>query len=145
MACNSLSRAAALEAARHAVPFVDMIAATTDAVRASGADAAVLIATPATYAARIYDGHGVEMMIPPDALRREAAELIARTVEGPPATAEELRALVDRTRQPGAAVVLGCTDICGMLEGSAGEVVESLDCLAAACAQRLCAGAGAPR
>jgi aspartate racemase len=144
MPCNSLQRTAARESERRGVPFVDMIAATLDAVRASGRRTAVLLATEATYAGGFYGSPDVEMLDPPTALREELATLIVRGVEGR-LTAAELRDLVERARRPGACVVLGCTDICGLLDSEAAaeaEVVESLACLVAECAERL--GAGAP-
>ena len=144
MPCNSLQRTAARESERRGVPFVDMIAATLDAVRASGRRTAVLLATEATYAGGFYESPDVEMLDPPIALREELATLIVRGVEGR-LTAAELRDLVERARRPEACVVLGCTDICGLLDSEAAaeaEVVESLACLVAECAERL--GAGVP-
>jgi len=83
MPCNSLQRAAAAEAARRAVPFIDMIAATADAARRLGAGSAVLIATDATRAAGVYEGYGLEIVAPPAELHRDTLALIAAAVEGP--------------------------------------------------------------
>jgi aspartate racemase len=144
MPCNSLQGCAARESRRHGVPFIDMIAATLDAVRASGRGSAVLLATEATYAAGFYEGHDVEIIAPPTALREELAALIMRGVEGR-LSAGELRDFVQRAHRPEASVVLGCTDICGLLDGEAAidaNVVESLACLAGRCADSL--GVGAP-
>jgi hypothetical protein len=44
--------------------------------------------------------------------------------------------VVERAQQPGLPVVIGCTDICGILAPQHG-VVESLACLAASCVERL--------
>lgn len=144
MPCNALQRVAARESARVGLPFVDMVAATIEAVRALGHRDAVLLATSTTYAFGHYDGHGVEMIEPPAAEREELARLIARLGEGPPPTGGELLELIERVRRPGGAVVIGCTDICGLIDPSAaGGVVESLGCLADACVQALGAGAAA--
>jgi aspartate racemase len=139
MPCNSLAQTAARESERRGVPFVDMIAATLDAVRASGHRAAVLLATEATYAGGFYEGPDVEILAPPPVVRQELAALIQRGVGGA-LSAAELRDLVERARRPGACVVLGCTDICGLLDAEAAAeaaVVESLACLVASCAERL--------
>ena len=140
MPCNSLQRVAARESERAGLPFVDMIDATVETVRALGYREAVLLATATTYAAGHYDGHGVEMMPPaPDQLA-ELAALIGRLVAGPPPTAQELLELIERVRRPGACVVLGCTDICGLIDpdtAAAAGVVESLACLADAATEAL--------
>ena len=81
------------------------------------------------------------MIEPPAEERAELAELIARLGDGPPPTGAELLELIERVRRPDAAVVIGCTDICGLIEPSAASgVVESLACLADACVSAL----GAP-
>jgi aspartate racemase len=143
MPCNSLQLAAAREAELRGAPFIDMVAATLDAVRESGHDAAVLIATEATEASGIYEGHGVEILPTPVELRAELASLIGRAVAGPAPSDVELRSLVERARSADAAVVLGCTDICGLLDSSAADapVVDSLACLVGRCVDTLLAGA----
>jgi aspartate racemase len=145
MPCNTLQRTAARESERRGVRFIDMIAATLDAVRASGHQVAVLIATEATHAAGLYEGHDVEILAPPAGVRDETAVLIARAVDGrrPPSDAE-MRGLVGRASRPGACVVLGCTDLCGLLDGEGVkdvDVVDSLACLVSSCAEALGAGA----
>ena len=142
MPCNSLQAVAARQAERRSVPFVDMIAATLAAVRASSQRAAVLLATDATQASGIYEGHGIEILAPPSELRPELAALIVRAVEGPPPGAADLGRLVERARRSQASVVLGCTDICGLPGGEDLDVVDSLACLVAVCADAL--GAPAP-
>jgi len=144
MPCNALQRVAARESERVGLPFIDIIAATVDAAAALGHSEAVLLATSTTYAFGHYDGYGVDMIEPSDADRAELASLIARLGEGPPPSAAELLALIDRVRRPQAAVVLGCTDICGLLPSAqAPGVVESLGCLAEACVAALLAPARA--
>ncbi|HEY1776161.1 MAG TPA: aspartate/glutamate racemase family protein [Solirubrobacteraceae bacterium] len=144
MPCNALQRVAARESERVGLPFVDMIAATVDAAAALGHNEAVLLATSTTYAFGHYDGYGIEMIEPSADERSQLASLIARLAEGPPPSATELLELIDRLRRPQAAVVLGCTDICGLIEADdAPEVVESLGCLADACVQALLAPAPA--
>jgi aspartate racemase len=148
MPCNSLQRSAAAEAHRRGVPFIDMIAATAAAAREGGARSAVLIATDATHAGGVYDGYGIEIAAPAAELHDETLALIARAVEGPPPSGALLESLIERARRPPAAVVLGCTDICGLLSPArAAElgVVESLGCLAERCAQALGAGAALAR
>lgn len=140
MPCNSLQAVAARQAERRSVPFVDMIAATLAAVRASSQRAAVLLATDATQASGIYEGHGIEILAPPSELRPELAALIVRAVEGPPPGGADLGRLVERARRPQASVVLGCTDICGLPGSEDLDVVDSLACLVAVCADAL----GAP-
>jgi len=141
MPCNSLQRAAAREAARRGAPFIDMIDATLAGVRAGGHGAAVLLATEATRTAGIYDGLGVEIHDPPSGLREELSALIGRVVAGRSRGAgTELRSLVERARRPSATVVLGCTDICGLIEEPAAgeaEVVDSLACLTERCVAAL--------
>ena len=140
MPCNSLQRVAARESERAGLPFVDMIDATVEAVRTLGYREAVLLATATTYAAGHYDGHGVEMTPPAPDQRAELAALIGRLGTGPPPTAPELLELIERARRPGACVVLGCTDICGLIDpdtASAAAVVESLACLADAATEAL--------
>jgi aspartate racemase len=137
MPCNSLQAVAARHAQRRSVPFIDMIVATVAAVRAASHRSAVLLATDATQAAGIYEGHGVEILAPPSELRPELAALIVRAVEGPPPGAAELGRLVERARRPQASVVLGCTDICGLLESEDADVVDSLACLVGSCADAL--------
>ena len=147
MPCNSLQRSAAAEAGRRGVPFIDMIAATAEAARAGGARSAVLIATDATHAGGVYEGYGIEIVAPPTELHAETLALIAAAVEGPPPDAALLEGLVERARRPPAPVVLGCTDICGLIAPSRAAslgVVESLGCLAERCAVALGAGAAAP-
>ena len=137
MPCNALARAAAREAARRGVPFVDMIEATVAGARG---ERALLISTEATRAAGVYEGFGVEMLSPPEELRRESAALIRRAVSGELPSAAEMRDLVERARVPGASVVLGCTDICGLMapaDAAALDVVESLAALADAVAAAL--------
>jgi aspartate racemase len=144
MPCNSLQRAAAREAARRGAPFIDMIAATLDGVSGSGHGSAVLLSTEATRAARIYEGRGVEILTPPAQLREELAALIGRVVEGSTPGGAELQSLVARATRPSAGVVIGCTDICGLLDsgrGSAAGVVDSLACLATSCVEVLTGGA----
>jgi aspartate racemase len=136
MPCNALQRVAARESELARLPFVDMIAATVEAVQALGYREAVLLATATTYAAGHYDGHGVEMIQPAPDQRAELAALIARLAHGPAPTAGELIDLIERVRVPGACGVLGCTDICGLIErdtAAAANVVESLACLAERC------------
>lgn len=144
MPCNALQRVAARESERAGLPFVDMIAATVQAVTALGYGEAVLLATSTTYAAGHYDGRGVEMIVPSDADRAELAALISRLAGGPAPTGAELLELIERVRRPNAAVVIGCTDICGLLDpaatAAAGPLVESLGCLAERCSEAL----GAP-
>lgn len=138
MPCNALQRVAATQTEQAGLPFVDMIAATIEAVRALGHEQAVLLAMPTTYAAGHYDGYGVEMIAPGAAERAEVPVLVARTVEGPPPSGAELLDLIERVRRTDAAVVIGCTDICGLIDpGDAPDVVESLACLAGACVQAL--------
>ncbi len=137
MPCNTLARAAAREAARHCVPFVDMIEAT---VRAAGGERAVLISTDATRAGGIYDGFGVEMLTPAPETLHESAALIRRAVSGDLPAPAQMRALVEGAAVPGASVVLGCTDICGLLDPADAErlrVVESLGALAGAVSDAL--------
>ena len=136
MPCNSLQVAAAREAARRGVPFVDMIEATA---RAAG-ERAVLIATEGTIAGGFYEGRGVELEAPAPELQRELGELIGRTVRGSPPDALEMRDFLARARRPGSALIVGCTDICGLLDpADAAElhVVESLGVLAGAVADAL--------
>jgi aspartate racemase len=144
MPCNALQRVAARESQRAGLPFVDMIAATVEAVGALGHGEAVLLATATTYAAGNYDGLGVQMLEPAPQQRAELAALIARLGGGPQPTAGELLALIEHVARPGAAVVIGCTDICGLIDASAaaagGPVLESLACLAERCTLAL----GAP-
>jgi len=143
MPCNALQGVAARESERAGLPFVDMIDATVEAVRALGHREAVLLATSTTYAAGHYDGHGVEMTPPPPDRLAELAELIGRLGTSRPPTAHELLELIEHVSRPGAGVVLGCTDICGLIDpgtASAAGVVESLACLADAAAEAL----GAP-
>jgi len=140
MPCNSLQRVAARESERVGLPFIDMIAATVDAAAGLGHREAVLLATSTTYAFGHYDGYGIDMIEPPAAERSALASLIARLAQGPPPSAAELLELIDRVRRPHAAVVLGCTDICGLVApADAPGVVESLGCLADACVQALLA------
>jgi aspartate racemase len=140
MPCNGLQPVAARQAERRGVPFVDMVAATIDEARAAGARAAVLIATEATLAGGVYEDRGVEIIAPPAVLRDETAALISRALAGPAPSAAEMEALFTRARQPQACVVVGCTDICGLVaaERAAGlDVIESLRCLAQRCAETL--------
>jgi len=137
MPCNTLQLVAARESARAGLPFVDMIASTVEAARGLGFDEAVLLATGATYAGGFYDGHGVEMIAPTAELRAELAALIGRLLVGPPPAAAELERLIERARTPGACVMLGCTDICGLVEPAPTAVVESLGCLAQSCVEAL--------
>jgi aspartate racemase len=140
MPCNGLQPLAAREAERRGAPFVDMVAATIDEARGAGAQAAVLIATDATLAGGVYEDRGVEIIAPPAALRDEAAALISRALAGPPPSAAEMEDLFTRARQPQACVVVGCTDICGLLAAARAadlDVIESLACLARRCAETL--------
>lgn len=137
MPCNSLHGAAADACARRGAPFVDMVGATLDATRDAGFESAVLFATQATYAAGLYEGGGIQIDIPSAEVRAQLAALIVATVEAPqPDGPDALLALVNAARRPGAAVVLGCTDICGLLTpdvASAAGVIESLGALAERC------------
>ena len=136
MPCNSLQVAAAREAARRGVPFVDMIEATTRAAR----EHAVLIATEGTIAGGLYEGRGVKLEMPAPELQREVGELIGRAVHGTPPDALEMGDFMARARRPGAALILGCTDLCGIMDASDGAelgVVESLGVLADAVADAL--------
>jgi aspartate/glutamate racemase len=112
-----------------------------------GAGSAVLIATDATRAAGVHEGYGIEIVAPPAELRAEILALIAAAVEGPPPDAALLERLVERARRPPAPVVLGGTDICGLVAPSRAAalgVVESLGCLSERCADALArAGAAA--
>jgi aspartate racemase len=143
MPCNSLQRVAASEAERRGVAFVNMIDATLEPLRTSNCDRALLLATETTYATGIY-GYGVELVPPSPPLREELSGFIVRAVQEASASAPaELSEIIERARQPGVPVVIGCTDICGLLAAEEG-VVESLACLAAICVERLApAGAGA--
>jgi aspartate racemase len=141
MPCNSLQRAAARECEQRSVPFIDMIAATMDAARTDTPSLAVLIATEGTEAAGYYEGYGVEIVAPSADARRRANALIARAVHGDLPGADEMRTVVELARRPGAGVVLGCTDICGLMGGETPRVVESLGCLVERCADALGAGA----
>ncbi|HEY7967983.1 MAG TPA: aspartate/glutamate racemase family protein [Solirubrobacteraceae bacterium] len=135
MPCNSLQRVAARETARAGVPFIDMIASTADSARAQGSSAAVLLATDATLAAGFYDGYGIEMLAPPPPLQAELKAIIGAAVAGA-GEPHQLASLVERARLPQTPVVLGCTDICGMID-SEPAVVESLGCLTARCVEVL--------
>jgi aspartate racemase len=134
MPCNTLQVAAAREAARCGVPFIDMIEATA---RAAG-EHAVLIATAGTIAGGYYEGRGVELETPPPELA--VGEFIDRALHGTPPDSREMRELVERARLPGATVIVGCTDICGLLDRADAaelDVVESLGVLADAVADAL--------
>ena len=129
MPCNSLQVAAAREAARRGVPFVDMIEATA---RAAG-EHAVLIATEGTIAGGFYEGRGVKLAVPAPELQREVGELIGRALHGSPPGALEMRDFMARACRPGATVIVGCTDLCGLLNAADAaelDVVESLGVLA---------------
>ena len=136
MPCNTLQTAAAREAALRGVPFIDMIEATA---RAAG-ERAVLIATEGTISGGFYEGRGVELETLAPERRREVGELIGRALHGVPPDAREMRELMERVRRPGAAIILGCTDICGLLDPADAaelDVVESLGVLADAVADAL--------
>jgi len=131
MPCNSLQRVAAQASARAGIPFIDMIASTADSARAQGSSSAVLLATDATLAAGFYDGHGIEMLAPPPPLQAELKAIIGAAVAGA-GEPHSLASLVERARRPQTPIVLGCTDICGMIDVDH-AVVESLGCLTARC------------
>ena len=136
MPCNSLQVAASREAARRGVPFVDMIEAT---VRVAG-ERAVLIATEGTITGGFYEGRGIELEAPAPELQRELGEAIGRAARGSPPDARQMRDLMTRARRPGTALVVGCTDICGLLDPADAaelQVVESLGVLAGAVADAL--------
>lgn len=136
MPCNSLQVAAAREAARRGVPFVDMIEATT---RAAG-ERAVLIATEGTIAGAFYEGRGVRLQLPAPELQREFGELLARAVHGPAPDTLEMRDFMARAHRPGATLIMGCTDLCGLIDAADAaelDVVESLGVLADAVADAL--------
>ncbi|HLW94261.1 MAG TPA: aspartate/glutamate racemase family protein [Solirubrobacteraceae bacterium] len=135
MPCNSLQRVAAQASERAGIPFLDMIASTADAARAQGSSSALLLATDATLASGVYDGYGVEMLAPPSSLQEELKAIIGAAVSGNPEP-HALTSLVERARQPQTPVVLGCTDICGMIDPDP-AVVESLTCLTARCVDAL--------
>ncbi len=140
MPCNSLQRVAARESERADLPFVDMIVATVAAAQALGYGEAVLLATATTYRAGDYDGHGIEMTQPSPDHRAELAGLIGRLIAGPRPSAEELLDLIERVRRPDACIVLGCTDMCGLIDpdtARAAAVIESLACLADAATEAL--------
>jgi aspartate racemase len=145
MPCNSLHGAAADACALRGAPFVDMIAATLDATRDRGYDSALLFATAATYAAGLYEGHGIQIVIPSAEIRAQLGAVIVSVVEAPhPDAPDALLALIEAARLPGTAVVLGCTDICGLLSpevATAANVIESLGALAGRCVATLTARA----
>jgi hypothetical protein len=51
---------------------------------------------------------------------------------------DRLQRLIDAARRPDACVLLGCTDICGLVNADE-DVVESLPCLTDRCARAMCA------
>jgi aspartate racemase len=141
MPCNSLQRVAIREAARAGVPFIDMIAATIEAALKTGARRGVLISTASTQANGEYEGLGLEIVPLQRELRGEADELIHGAVARMP-IGDRLQRLIDAARRPDACVLLGCTDICGLVNADE-DVVESLACLTDRCAQAICAVAAA--
>ena len=141
MPCNSLQRVAAQESERAGIPFIDMIASTADSARAQGSASAVLLATEATVAAGFYDGYGVEMIAPPAPLQEELTAIIGAAVAGA-GEPHALSSLLERARRPQIPTILGCTDICAMIEPDS-AVVESLGCLTTRCVEVL-SGAAVP-
>jgi aspartate racemase len=141
MPCNALQRVAAREADRAGIPFIHMIEAAIADVRDRGADAAVLLATPTTYATGIYEGYGVELEVPAAEVRAELGPLIAQAVEGTPLAPSDLERVVAHARKPPLPVIIGCTDVCGVI--SAPDVIDSLGSLTARCVERLGAAATA--
>ena len=139
MPCNSLQRVAAQESERAGIPFIDMIASTAGSARAQGSTSAVLLATEATVAAGFYDGYGVEMIAPPAPLQVELKAIIGAAVAGS-GEPHVLASLLERARLPQTPTILGCTDICAMIEPDP-AVVESLGCLTARCVEVLASGA----
>ncbi|HEX4033227.1 MAG TPA: aspartate/glutamate racemase family protein [Solirubrobacteraceae bacterium] len=139
MPCNSLQRVAAQECERAGIPFIDMIASTVEAARAQGSSAAVLLATEATAGAGFYDGHGVEMIAPPAPLQEELNAIIHAAVAGS-GEPQALASLLERARRPQIPTILGCTDICALIEPDP-AVVESLGCLTARCVEVLSSAA----
>jgi aspartate racemase len=137
MPCNSLQRVAVREAARAGVPFIDMIAATIEAALKTGARRGVLISTASTQANGEYEGLGLKIVPLQQELRGEADELIHGAVARMP-IGDRLQRLIDAARRPDACVLLGCTDICGLVNADE-DVVESLPCLTDRCAQAMCA------
>ncbi len=136
MPCDSLQLAAAAQAARRGVNFVEEIEATA---RAAG-ERAVLIATEGTIAGILYEDRDVELASPAPELQRRVGQLIGRAAAGSPPDAREMRELIERARRPGAAVVVGATDLCGLLDPADAahlDVVESLGVLADAVADAL--------
>ena len=72
--------------------------------------------------------------------------MIAAAIQGPPPGGARMERLVERAARPGACVVVGCTDICGLIGAERAaelHVIESLGCLADRCAEVLGARATA--
>ncbi|MBX9616339.1 MAG: amino acid racemase [Caulobacteraceae bacterium] len=150
MPCNTAhAQKAGIEAA--GLPFIDMIAATVAAVRASGAQAIGILATPggeALYRA-VLEGQGLTPVLLAGADREAFMACVYGVKRGD--TGPDNRAAMQRLAgaliEAGAgAVIAGCTEVPLLLAAAdvAVPLVDSAEVLAGACVAA-CAGTGPAR
>lgn len=117
---NTMHKVAAVVAAGAGVPFVHIAHATAEAVRARGLRTVGLLATGYTMEQpfdvdRLRDRHGIEVLVPPAAERREVRRIIYQELclgRVLPASRDvHRRAMAALVARGAEAILLGCTEI----------------------------------
>ena len=124
---NTMHLVADAVAARIGVPLIHIIDETADALRAAGRKRPLLLATRYTMEHGFYSermaARGIEVMVPDAADRTVTHDIIFNELcagDVLDSSRQAMFAIIDRARANGAdSVILGCTEICLLLDPSA--------------------------
>ena len=123
------------------IPFLSITRETAKLAHERGIGKIGILATDGTLKGKVLDKafkeYGIEALVPPEETQAALMTMIYNIKRGAPVSPEELDAFVSELRAKGSdAVVLGCTELCIIADGSP-DVINTLDVLAAAALRAL--------
>ena len=118
------------------IPLLSIPAETAKLAHERGIGKIGILATDGTLKGKVlhkaFEKYGIEALVPPEDAQTALMTMIYNIKRGVAVAPEELHAIVCELRAKGAdAVVLGCTELCIIAEGSF-DVINTLEVLAAA-------------
>ena len=121
------------------IPFLSIPAETAKLAHERGAGKIGILATDGTLEGKVlhkaFKNYGIETLVPPEGAQTALMTMIYNIKRGVAVAPEELRAFVRELRANGSdAVVLGCTELCIISDGSP-DVINTLEVAAAASLQ----------
>ena len=118
------------------IPFLSIPAETAKLAYARGIGKIGILATDGTLKGKVlhkaFEQYGIEARVPPEDAQTALMTMIYDIKRGVAVAPEELHTIAGKLRAKGSdAVVLGCTELCIIAEGSP-DVINALEVLAAA-------------